>query len=162
MHLRHHFVLEAALLAVLASCAQQAPVPDPFVPLFRGLEPASISDISVSGSSDDSRPLSVAPGRWPSLLTLLQTLQPALDVRVEPSSPPSGVDWQPVGTVFITLRASPASMSPGRPAFLRFNIARHSRSHAVVAFVYSSRDQLMLPYRGSALLAWLRPLLRGA
>ncbi len=159
---RHSILIAAAPLVLLLSCARQTAAHDPLARALRSLEPASISAVAVSGASEADRPLSVAADQWPSLLGLLQTLEPAPEVPAFSPSSPAAADWQALGSVFVTL-SSPAGALPPRPApFFRVNVARHSRSHAVVAFVYSSRDQLFLAYRGQPLSAWLHAHLRGA
>ena len=162
MHLRYSILIAAAPLVLLLSCARQPDVHDPLALTLRSLEPASISAVAVSCPSKDDRPLSVAADQWPSLLGLLQTLEPALDLPVFSPSSPAAADWQAIGSVFVTLRSPAGTPPPGPAPFFRVNVARHSRSHAVVAFVYSSRDQLFLAYRGQPLSAWLHAHLRGA
>ncbi len=162
MHPRYSILIAMAPLVLLLSCARQPSAHDPLARALRSLEPASISAVAVASASGEDRPLSVAADQWPSLLGLLQTLEPALEAPVFSLSSPSAADWQALGSVFVTLR-SPAGTSPPGPApFFRVNVARHSRSHAVVAFVYSSGDQLFLAYHGQPLSAWLHAHLRGA
>ncbi len=163
MHSRHRIFLAAALLVVLASCAKQPPDPDPFASVLCSLAPASISDISVSGSSDDSRPLTVTPDQWPSLLKLLQPLQPALDVRVEPPSSSSAADWQSVGSITPSLfvsRLLPPCLMNGRHSSV--STSPSIQGHTPSSPSFSSRDQLMLPYRGSAFRPGFCTRLRGA
>ena len=162
MHPRYFILIATAPLVLLLSCGRQPATHDPLAQALRSLDPAGISDVAVASASGDERPLSVAADQWPPLLGLLQTLEPALEAPVFSPSSPAAADWQALGSVFVTLR-SPASASPSGPApFFRVNVARHSRSHAVVAFVYSSGHRLFLAYHGEPLSAWLNAHLRGA
>jgi hypothetical protein len=157
--MRHKTSVAASVVSVLVliSCAHKSTSVDLLHDALSSLDRAPICEVSVSTDEDGQNAHSIPPVAREELFKLLRTLEPAIDAP-HPNLD-AGDRWQCAGVIFIEGPSAPAPEGgcPRPSFFYRINLCYDPSSpQRVIAFTFGSRESVLVPYRGEALVEWLR------